>query len=396
MEMNKKEVIDMKTSILVAMTIAMLLLALPAAASDDYTLGIFGNANEDDTINMQDVTYTELIILEYRDRTELSDAKYDGKINMQDVTQIELVILGREKELTLVDSCENIVTFRCPIERIAVAHLPQYIVALGAFDRVVGVASYMHTDDVLTKIYPDITKIPDFGRTGSFDREALLAAEPDILIIWDHHPLEVEEIRSLGIPIFEIDTVKAKDISTLQKEVLKIGYLLDKGEKAREVMSHMDEIESLVKERVSTIPDDERAKGLYLYSIDPPKVYQAGTKWGIAGITDVARDILPWAEVDIETIMTWDPDVMYIWYWSGSPEEMYGSEKWQGVRAVGDEKVFKDCYISTWTPEVMMIVLDHAKKAYPELFGDIDFDEAYEEFTENVYCVKLSPMPGQT
>ncbi|MEA1863623.1 MAG: ABC transporter substrate-binding protein, partial [Euryarchaeota archaeon] len=77
---------------LVGMTMTMLLLALPAAASD-YTLKIFGNANEDDTINMQDVTYTELIILEYRDKTELSDAKHDNKINMQDVTQIELVIL---------------------------------------------------------------------------------------------------------------------------------------------------------------------------------------------------------------------------------------------------------------------------------------------------------------
>jgi iron complex transport system substrate-binding protein len=32
------------------MTIS-LLLALPAAASD-YTLGVFGNANEDDTVNM--------------------------------------------------------------------------------------------------------------------------------------------------------------------------------------------------------------------------------------------------------------------------------------------------------------------------------------------------------
>ena len=69
---------------LVGIALAMLLLALPVAASD-YTLGIFGNANEDDTINMQDVTYTELIILEYRDRTELSDAKYDDRINMQEV-----------------------------------------------------------------------------------------------------------------------------------------------------------------------------------------------------------------------------------------------------------------------------------------------------------------------
>ena len=59
----------MKTDILIGITAIMLLLTLPAAASD-YTLGVFGNANEDDTINMQDVTYIELIILGYR--TELS------------------------------------------------------------------------------------------------------------------------------------------------------------------------------------------------------------------------------------------------------------------------------------------------------------------------------------
>ncbi len=40
---------------LIGIVLCLLLLALPAAASD-YTLSIYGNANEDDTINMQDVT----------------------------------------------------------------------------------------------------------------------------------------------------------------------------------------------------------------------------------------------------------------------------------------------------------------------------------------------------
>ncbi|MBW2636117.1 MAG: hypothetical protein JRC86_01090 [Deltaproteobacteria bacterium] len=61
----------MKTStILLGMAMILFCCTLPAAAASDYTLGIFGNANEDDTINMQDVTYTELIILEHRDRTD--------------------------------------------------------------------------------------------------------------------------------------------------------------------------------------------------------------------------------------------------------------------------------------------------------------------------------------
>ena len=108
-------------AILAGIAMSMLLLALPAAASD-FTLGVFGNANEDDTVNMQDVTYTELIILEYRDQTELADAKHDNRINMQDVTQIELIILGREKKLTILDSDDRIVTVNKPTDRIVIYH----------------------------------------------------------------------------------------------------------------------------------------------------------------------------------------------------------------------------------------------------------------------------------
>ena len=75
MNLNRPEsrIIALLFVILIVLSLALLLTS-PAAASD-YTLKIFGNANEDDTINMQDVTYTELIILEYCDKTELADAK---------------------------------------------------------------------------------------------------------------------------------------------------------------------------------------------------------------------------------------------------------------------------------------------------------------------------------
>ena len=169
----------------------MLLLALPAAASD-YTLGIFGNANEDDTINMQDVTYTELIILEYRDRTELADGKYDGKINMQDVTQIELIILGKEKELTLIDKIssysaldgqtkERIVTVKKPVDRIIVTWLDsaQILRALNAADKIVGVATQIKDRPPL---YPELSKLPSIGGDRAPDFEEILNLQPDIIL----------------------------------------------------------------------------------------------------------------------------------------------------------------------------------------------------------------------
>jgi iron complex transport system substrate-binding protein len=91
------------------------------ASEDDYVLGIYGNANEDDTIDMGDVVYTKLAIFGKKPKTELCDAKYDGRINVLDVIQTKLIILGKEKELTLVDSVDRIVTVKKPIKSIVVA-----------------------------------------------------------------------------------------------------------------------------------------------------------------------------------------------------------------------------------------------------------------------------------
>ncbi|MEA1864957.1 MAG: hypothetical protein U9N46_07150, partial [Euryarchaeota archaeon] len=168
----------MKTSILVGMT--MLLMALPAAASD-YTLEIFGNANEDNTINMQDVTYTELIILEYRDKTELADGKHDGKINMQDVTQIELTILGKEKELTVIDGADRTLTIQKPIKSIVVFR-PYTLETMRSLklenDKIIGVDK--KGNQKWTSLpFSEFSDCPDVRSLFSPNYEAVLELHPD-------------------------------------------------------------------------------------------------------------------------------------------------------------------------------------------------------------------------
>jgi iron complex transport system substrate-binding protein len=180
----------------VAMTL-LLLLALPAQASD-YTLGVFGNANEDNTVNMQDVTYTELIILEYRDETELSDAKYDKKINMQDVTQIELIILGKEKELTILDGNGGTVTVEKPVERILVEYTDnaEMVRALGAKDKVAAV-DYAISQ---TKIqFPELSKLPCVGNMFRPDYEAVLNTKAEGYTNWRIGIIDDIKSRTAGI-----------------------------------------------------------------------------------------------------------------------------------------------------------------------------------------------------
>lgn len=69
----------------------MLLASLPSASAT-----LYGDANEDTRINMQDVTKVERMILEYDPETTSADTNQDDDINMQDVTYIELIILERK------------------------------------------------------------------------------------------------------------------------------------------------------------------------------------------------------------------------------------------------------------------------------------------------------------
>jgi iron complex transport system substrate-binding protein len=123
---------------------------ITTASEGDYVLGVYGNANEDDTIDMRDLTYVKLIFFGKKPETELADAKYDGKINPLDFIQIKLIIVGKEKEITFKSASETYkdipseaITIRKPVKRIVIAGFEsaEVLRALNAADKVVGVGT---------------------------------------------------------------------------------------------------------------------------------------------------------------------------------------------------------------------------------------------------------------
>jgi iron complex transport system substrate-binding protein len=160
---KRKEKMKTKNRFLTAIVLcALFLVTLPgigiATAQEDETLDIYGNANEDDIIDMRDLTFTARMILRLEDETELADANYDGRVSVADMTQIGLIILGRESKLTLVDGSDRIVTVNKPVEKIVSTHISndEAISLLGAWDRVVG-RDYYSTDEIL---FPGVSDLP--------------------------------------------------------------------------------------------------------------------------------------------------------------------------------------------------------------------------------------------
>jgi len=168
-----------------------------SASEDDFVLGVYGNAKEDDTIDMRDLTYVKLIFFGKKPETELADAKYDGKINPLDFVQIKLIIVGKEKELTIIDTAERIVTVKKPLERM-VPGTKNFVEAMRSLkqekDKIVGVSGYVIEDEIF---FPEFSDYPNIGYWPA-DVEKILSLTPDAVFLYASYQKDERENHTAG------------------------------------------------------------------------------------------------------------------------------------------------------------------------------------------------------
>ena len=388
------------------------------ASEDDYVLGIYGNANEDDTIDMRDLTYIKLIFFGKKPETELADAKYDGKINPLDFIQIKLIIVGKEKELTYVDICGEAETVHKPIKRIvdlSAGFATEVMRALDAKDKIIAVSK--NIADESYGIFPELSKLPVVaGSWHKPDYEAILSQNPDALMTyipwassWALTKNEWKE-KLPGVQIISLGFVNPMgkkwtgaggvgEHAGLIENTRKLGYILGKEDEAEEFCDWYEGWLSKVKERTDGLSEDEK-----------PRVY---TEWHqdyrflkgrhhqictLAGGIDLLDDLpTHHGYVDPEWVLEKNPDIIIIvrnagfsgGYGTDDPSVMkairdgvLNRPELANVAAVKNDRVYVEDAALTNGPRTIMAVTYHAKRYYPELFDDIDPRAIHQEYLD--------------
>jgi iron complex transport system substrate-binding protein len=408
--MKNKTLASLGTAIVFCL---LFLVALPsiASASEDEILDIYGNANEDDIIDMRDLTFTARMILRLEDETNLADANYDGRISVADMTQIGLIILGRESKLTLVDSADRIVTVNKPVERIVTTHITtaEAISLLGAWDRVVGRDYYM-TDEILL---PGVGELPLVtGIMGAYDVdfEKVFELDPDIfltLYLPANPGLEdiIDTLEPEGIPVV---TLSFEHPATLVENIRKLRYVLNTEERGEEFIAFYEGVVNDITEKTAGLSDDEKPRVfLWILGYDYTEKYQAiagdwtgiQSQFEIVGGINIAEDLTGWyPEVSEEWLLdqSEDPgiDIIACWvspwvvpgifgYEVTEPTVAQDTRNWimdadenpvlAGSDAVQNERVYLYQTALAASPRFVVGMAYWAKWFHPELFGD-DFD----------------------
>ena len=386
---------------------SLFLVTIPATAiaaeQDDFVLGIYGNANEDDTIDMRDLTYVKLIFFGKKPETELANAKYDGKINPLDFIQIKLIIVGKEKELTFVDAAKRTVTVKKPIERIVTMNTEAFemIRTLKATDKVVGVSKYIIEDEVF---YPGFSDYPNVGTPWSIDYELLLECEPDVVFTYSKWPkpsaLE-DKLKGTDITVIRFDYNKP---SIFVEDVTKLGYILTKGEEAGEFIDFYNGQMGKISERVEKLSEEDKPEVYLEADFGGGKIYYTcGEGHGhheilvIAGGKNIFEDVTYGKEISPEDVITRNPEIIVKYKWPAASgfdkdiadtkgleeirDEILGRPELKHVTAVEKKKVYVFTWYTTRGAARYFLGIGYlAKWFHPELFEDLDPRANYQEY----------------
>ena len=378
-----------------------------AESNHQFTLEIYGNANEDDTIDMRDVTYIKLVIFGKKPETEFCDANYDGKVSMLDVVQTKLIILGKEAKLTFIDSREGyprkIVTVEKPVKRIIplADNQADGIKVLGAVDKVVGVGTEIKNKPIL---YPIMSKLPDVGNVWGAgpDIEAIISLNPDILLTYESHPSPEElddKLEGTDIKVVRYTFNVPKELPRVFKT---LGYVLDKREEAEEFIDFFENHMNLIKERLEGLSEDEKPK-VYIEWCRPylafNKLSGAGQLCDIAGGINIAADLTGVGSphslvVDPEWVVEQNPDIIIKVVGSENSgydvddvegiktvrDEIMTRPGWESINAVKNGKVYLITIELLDGPQAVVAAQYFAKWLHPELFEDLDPAAFHQEY----------------
>lgn len=306
-------------------------------------------------------------------------------------------MLWGTSSLTLVDKLGRTVTVSVPLKRAVIIITYELIPALGIWDQVVGVSRWAETEcDVYKAIIeksPHLKK-PHVGIGTDINIEAVMALRPDLVITWTYNPAPIRFLEEKGVNVFSIYPESFKELY----EVIRLhGFLFGKTDRAEQVISEMEKFLEIIKERIKTISPKEQLKVVHLLGKPTTVSGAIGITNGLinlVGAVNVGSEIRDRnADVSVERIVKWNPDVIFIWGNAGySPEWILENSQWQHIKAVHKKQVYKLPKWSTWSPRLSPLALWMAMKIYPERFKDISFDQVVEDFYIKIFGVPYSQV----
>ena len=316
---------------------------------------------------------------------------------------------------TIIDHTGAEVTLPKEMHRIVISSilpLPSvYCLFRGSAEDIIGIhpsSMAAAKNSYLINVFPELADADtSFVENGEVNVEQLLTLDPDVVFYSAANTEERALYDNAGIPAVGFSTTIADYdcVETYAAWIKLFGEIYGESETANEIIADGRKTAEEIKAVTDKIPADERPDVLILFSYDDGVIKAGGSdffaKYWIetAGGNNVAAALKGSAEVNMEQIYEWDPDIILITNFSSHlPEDLLNNtvegNDWSNVKAVKEGKVYKyPLGMYRWFPpasDTPLVLKWLAKTIQPELFKDMDMDEEMRSFYSEHYGVQLT------
>ena len=323
---------------------------------------------------------------------------------------------GAEKATrVVVDHTGKEVRIPAKIERIVITGpwpLPSvYCLFEGAGDKLVGIhpgSMSAATHSLLPRVAPGILRAStEFLKGDVLNAEELLKLKPDVVFYRVETAAHARQLALTGIPAVGFSTALSgfDTIRTFESWVKLLGEVLQQEDRASGIVEYGRKTYDEIQAALNGVKGLERPRALILFNYGEGNIKTSGSNFygqywlESTGAVNVASELSGVADINMEQIYAWDPDIIYITNFSRHmPEDLYENaipgHDWSTVRAVRERKVYKfPLGMYRWYPpasDTPLVLRWLAKKNQPELFADVDMDAEVRAYYKRFYNLDLT------
>lgn len=314
-------------------------------------------------------------------------------------------VLKAEEARSFTDMMGREITVPEDVDRIVTTYksATQFVLSLDAGDKLVGVSVKTDKQPLFVNLQPELAELPQVGsKRNGINLETTLSVNPDLVILYPHRDaLETaEKLEEQGVTALIINP---ESLEQIRKTTELLGKVLNKEEKAEEVLAAYNKIDSLTK-KTAELPESEKKE---IYFANSEFTDSVGSEMMQTALIENAGGINPAAElksgfltVSAENILEWNPELVIVsQYFNGDLEKLAQENKYQNVSAFKNNELYRvPSKLEPWdfpSPSAFIAQLWLAQKAYPSEYQEINYQKQVNDFYQTLYGKTFVELGGE-
>ena len=216
--------------------------------------------------------------------------------------------------ITVTDQAGREVTIVQEPRRVITAYYitSSLLIALDLDDRIVGIENNPEKRAIYSLSAPELLTLPQIGTAKELDIEAVMALEPDLLVLPMKLKNTVPALEELGLTVLIVDP---EDQQRVNGMIRLVGEATNRKEPAENLLRWISAQQEFLAEELTDVqtPTVYLAGNSSMLKTAGDAMYQADMI-RLAGGGNVAAAIEDtyWAEIDYEQLLAWDPEYIIL------------------------------------------------------------------------------------